>query len=164
MIIGFSHNGPNTGISSKLTQWFTMQPYTHCELFIEPNGLALSARTDGQGVSLKPAQEVLSRSSHWEFWYVPTANPTALNEWALAQVGKRYDYADIARMFSPVSLKFAESWFCSELCYVAARDYGTLHIHRVAPDLVHPGALLRLLQKAGATPIDAYSSLLNHEN
>lgn len=159
MIIGFTHNGQNTGIAAKLTQWFTMQPYTHCELFLEPHSLALSARTDGIGVSLKPAKEVLQKSAVWEFWCVPTSDQQALNTWALAQVGKRYDYADIARLFSPVSVKFSDSWFCSELCYVAARDFGKIHIQRVSADLVHPGLLHQLLIKAGAEKIDAYPSL-----
>lgn len=161
MIIGFSHNGQKTELPAKLTQWFTQQPYTHCELFVEPHGVALSARTDKVGVSLKPAKEVLRKKSHWVFYHVPTANPTAFNAWVLAQVNKRYDYADIARMFLPVSLRFADSWFCSELCYVAVRDYSIVHIRRVSPDLVHPGALLRLLKEAGAKQIDAYSSLIN---
>lgn len=164
MIIGFADNGQNTGIAGKLTQWFTQQPYTHCELFLEPHGVALSARTDGKGVSFKPAKEVLKRAGNWVFFYVPTSNQVALNAWALAQTGKKYDYADIARMFSPVSVKFSERWFCSELCYVAARDFSTLHLREVPHDRVHPGALLLLLQQAGAKQIDAYSSLIAHEN
>jgi hypothetical protein len=63
-------------------------------------------------------------------------------------------------MFSAVSFRLTDSWFCSELCYVAVRDYSIIHIRRVAPELVHPGALLRLLKEAGATKIDAYSSLI----
>lgn len=160
MTIGFAHNGPNTEVAGKLTQWFTQQPYTHCELFLEPHGVAVSAQPK-TGVKVEPAKEALKRSSHWEFWHVPTANPDAFNTWILAQTGKGYDYADIARMFSVVSFRFSDSWFCSELCYVAVRDYSTVYIRRVAQELIHPGALLRLLKEAGATQIDAYSSLIN---
>lgn len=159
MTIGFAHNGQNTEIAGKLTQWFTQQPYTHCELFIEPNGVAVSAQPK-TGVKVEPAKEALKRNNHWEFWHVPTANPDAFNAWILAQIGKTYDYADIARMFSAVSFRLTDSWFCSELCYVAVRDYSMVHIRRVSPDLVHPGALLRLIKEAGAKQIDAYSSLI----
>lgn len=159
MIIGFAHNGQNTEIAGKLTQWFTQQPYTHCELFVEPHGVAVSAQPK-TGVKVEPAKEALKRNNHWEFWHVPTANPAAFHAWILAQVNKPYDYADIARMFSAVSFRLTDSWFCSELCYVAVRDYSMVHIRRVSPDLVHPGALLRLIKEAGAKQIDAYSSLI----
>lgn len=160
MIIGFSHNGKNADLTENLTKWFTMQPYTHCELFIEPHNLALSARTDGKGVSLKKASEVLQKNKYWEFFHVPTSSTAALNKWVLDQIGKGYDYADILRLISPISVRLSERWYCSELCYVAARDFGTLALRNIPEQYVHPGRLRTILIEAGAKQIEAYSSLI----
>ncbi|MBB3840765.1 hypothetical protein FHS57_004785 [Runella defluvii] len=159
MIIGFCHNGENERVKGKITQWFTQTPYTHCELFIEPHGLALSARTDGKGVSLKPAKEVLKRSSNWDFLLVPTADRKKFNEWVMAEIGKPYDYGDIVKMVVPLPINIRESWFCSELCYIAAQKNGIYHLPNYPKELIHPGALYKLLTRAGAQPVDAYSTL-----
>lgn len=161
MIVAFSHIDNSADVANKLTHWFTRSVWVHAELILEPTMAAWSARPDGKGVSVLPAKQVVSGKPTWEFWHVPDSDRAALLRWLLAQEGKKYDYGDLVRMVSPVPLVHTDRWFCSELCYVAVKDFGRLYIPEYLPDTVFPAMFREIIIEAGAKQLES-KAVLDH--
>jgi uncharacterized protein YycO len=72
-------------------------------------------------------------------WY----NEPAAQEWALGQLGKRYDYRSVARFITRRQEERNGNgrWFCSEFAFACCQKAGVNLLERVQPWAVSPGLL-----------------------
>ena len=75
---------------------------------------------------------------------VPTMSRTQWEDaiaFALAEVGKGYDYWAIVRFVSRRRMPDNDRWFCSELVFAALAHVGVRIFERIEPWAVSPGLL-----------------------
>ena len=111
------YKGPPTDLAHKIAHkavcWFTGSKYSHCELLI--GGLCYSSSARDGGVR---AKAIDLTSGRWDVYPIEGDEKKAL-QWFIDHMGKRYDWAGIARFVIPFLPKVDGQWFCSEACGAA---------------------------------------------
>lgn len=112
------------GLMSKLIKWQTRSQYSHASL-VEPDGTVLES-IQGKGVVRgRNVRYVKEQVDLFEVVAVASMHEKA-HAFALAQLGKGYDWTMVARFLSRRSANRASSgkWFCSELVFAAFAQAG----------------------------------------
>ena len=126
------------GVISSLIRWQTRGQYSHAA-FLLPDGQILES-WQGDGVRLK----TLSDYRGIDVYEIPGMTPAQWAiaiEWALAQVGKKYDYWSIIRFVSRRKLPANDKLFCSELLFAACALAGYNLFERIEASAVSPSLL-----------------------
>lgn len=120
----------NKSIFSRAIRMATWSDYSHVDFIFAEDGSDLIARNDygypapyrspvllgaiaGRGVCLREMSKVIESSSRYAIAEVAVSE-TALN-YALGQLGKKYDYAALLGFPMRSSIENQDKWFCSEL-------------------------------------------------
>lgn len=124
---------------------------SHVDIVL-PDDTYLGARSKG-GVQIRPADYIKPEHIEWERRYAIPVSPEALDRmyvFARAQIGKKYDYSDIAGIMLHADWDRTDRWICSELALATpmAGDLYLLNVqpgytHRVDPGRLHLSPLLR---------------------
>lgn len=124
-----------TNVFSFLLRTITWSAWSHCAL-ITDRGTVVEALW-GQGVVETPLSEVLARSSKVGYRTIACPDDAAAQAFALAQVGKPYDYAGVVGLALHRDWRRDDAWWCSELLEAAAAAGGNQRFidgaHRVTP-------------------------------
>ena len=137
------HGGKS--LISALIRWQTRSPYSHASITGE-DGRVIEAR-EGRGV-ISSARLVPAKGETVELFRVDgltAAQRQTIWDFAVDQIGKRYDYTMVARFLSrrQESRKSRGRWFCSELVFAAFAQGGVNLLERTQPWEVSPGMLAR---------------------
>lgn len=126
------------GIVSALIRWQSRGQYSHAAILM-PNGRIIES-WQGAGVRIKK----LTDWSDIDAFTIPGMTipqwDTAIN-YALRQVGKKYDYLGVARFVSRRPSPEDDKWFCSELVYRALQESGVHLFARLEPWAVSPALI-----------------------
>lgn len=140
------HQAP--GLIARLIRWQTRSEYSHASLVFMNDGemdCVIEAR-EGHGVRCleglhaKPGELIdVCRVEMTE------AQAQEIFEFALAQVGKSYDWTMVARFVTrrQEARSSTGRWFCSELVYAAFLQANINLLRRTEPWEVSPGLLAR---------------------
>lgn len=127
------------GVISTLIRWQTRGPYSHAA-FLLPDGRVLES-WQGKGVRLR------APLTDWEgadAYYIPGMTDEQWEiaiDYALDQIGKKYDYWAIIRFISRHNMPKNDNWFCSELVFDSLSEAKVPLLHRIAGWAVSPGLL-----------------------
>lgn len=129
------------GIYNRLVRWWTISPYSHCELVFS-TGLSASSSFMDHGVRSK---QIDFEPANWDFVDLPAELEHAAFTWFLNHQGQPYDLlGNLHFMLGPVSDE-KDAWFCSESIAAA--------LGLKEPWRYDPGVLFSVL--SGASPIGA---------
>jgi uncharacterized protein YycO len=126
------------GIVSTLIRWQTRGRYSHAAL-LTPGGEIIES-WQFAGVRIKTITD-------WrdvDRFTIPSMSGEQWNralDFALSQVGKRYDYVGVARFISRERSPDNGRWFCSELVDAALRHAGVHLFERIESAEISPGLL-----------------------
>lgn len=129
---------------SRAIQWQTRSPYSHAA-FLLPDGRVLEAWHQG-GVRCVAPNDGHEKGTIIELYTVEGLNPARSDlalRFAMAQVGKEYDFSSVFRFVSRRQERRAAAgkWFCSELVFAALQKGGVNVLDRIQPWAVSPGML-----------------------
>jgi hypothetical protein len=107
----------------KLIRWWTMSPYSHCELLF-PDGTMFSADAWSGGVRYRTE----FKPSNWDYVYLPMADDLVaqLRTWCDEHNGLKYDWLGIFGFVLPVFKGSKKRWFCSEICCAGLQEVGVI--------------------------------------
>ncbi|BCG50053.1 hypothetical protein [Ralstonia phage RP13] len=133
----------DSGVVSSIIRFWTWSQWSHVELWT-PDGW-LGARTDGDGVSIKPYNYNSPLKEELLVLEVPDYDSAI--KFAYDQVGKKYDYGAIAGLGVREDWDDPSKWFCSEYIYCIAQKGGiellrTEGVNRVTPRDLYMSTLL----------------------
>lgn len=116
-----------------ITRWRSWHWATHVD-FVLPNGDLLSAYTNG--VHIRPDDPIRKNSYHVERYTFDA--PESCYDYALSQVGKKYDWWAVLGILIKRDWDNEEKWFCSELIARSCQEAGfpiirASHMNRVMP-------------------------------
>lgn len=140
------HRG--TSFIGRLIRWQSRSVYSHASMIL-PGGVFIESR-EGIGVQCRflsgPSAEVPAAKGELvdQFTLEATAAQVAhIEDFAKAQVGKKYDYTMVARFVSRrgPSRRQSGKWFCSELVFAALERAGLDLLRDTQPWEVSPGLL-----------------------
>lgn len=118
----------------------TWGKFSHVE-FILDDGTTLGAHADG-GVAIRPLNYAKFTEQHWYSIPVTEEQKIAIMAFAHEQVGKPYDFTDIAGILFHRDWRSDDSWICSELVAAAfEKGLPLLHIPDKDVNRVTPGGL-----------------------
>lgn len=134
------HQGP--GLIARLIRWQTRSDYSHASLVFD-DGAVIEAR---EGYGVRCLDSLQQRPGETIELYEIEMNEDQAQEiydFALAQVGKGYDWTMVARFVTrrQESRSTTGKWFCSELVYAALQQGGITLLRRTEPWEVSPGLL-----------------------
>ena len=125
----------------------TNSQWSHTEIML-PDGRYLGAHSDG-GVQIRPANYCVPTRERRYSIYVADPQLDKILLFAKSQLGKPYDYADIAGLLTHLDWHDKGRWICSELVAAAAEAGGLYLINaepkfvsRVTPEMLHLSPLL----------------------
>lgn len=121
----------------KLIAWYTIGPFSHCELVFGDDWFSSSPR-DG-GVRYK---KIFAVPGRWVFLEID-ANSDLIRNWCDTQVGKKYDWRGFFNFILPIGYSRSK-WFCSEICVAGLQQAGVLLGEK--PHRFSPNCLWRMLQ------------------
>lgn len=127
------------GLISSLIRWQTRSQYSHAA-FLLADGETIVEAWQGDGVRKKKVTDW----SNIDVFHVLGATEAQMNyaaNFALAQVGKKYDYRQVFRFLTRIGGKNNGKWFCSELVFAALQHAGINLLERIEPWAVSPGLL-----------------------
>ena len=136
------HSSPKLG--ARLIRWQTRSIYSHASLQFP--GLGVIESRGRVGVQKVPVLAPHEGETIDTFTVEISATQyEEILSFALAQVGKPYDYTMVARFVSrrQASRKSSAKWFCSELVYAAFQQAGIDLLRDTQPWQVSPGLLAR---------------------
>lgn len=107
---------------SLLLRAFLWSAWSHCAL-IDGEHIIEAAATGG--VKFRPLAELQAESSHWTIVDIPAADPSAVLQAALAQVGRGYDWLGVLGIGFRRRWQDDDRWFCSELIAYAFEVAGS---------------------------------------
>lgn len=164
MIVAFKNRRIDETAANKLIGFWTDSDWVHCEMILlDPAAVAVSARTEVDGVTADLIPNVLIQPDSWEYFEVPVRSDVAVWSFLLSQVGKSFNYPGlIAGQVFGSSMNRPQSWFCSELTYATLIQFSTLTLPMLDPAAVSPARLRQFLIDAGQQPFTLNLSLLNH--
>ena len=125
-------------LSSLLIRALTWSRWSHVSI-VEDRDTVIDARLIG-GVARRSLEDLLRESSAVEWRAVPVADEAAALAFALAQVGRRYDWTGIVGWPLRGGWAAADAWWCSELA-AAAEVAGGLVRFRPEVWRITPGHL-----------------------
>lgn len=136
------HRG--TGAISRLIRWQTRSEYSHASMILG-SGLFIEAR---EFIGVRALQSLTAPAGEEVDLFHVEMSATQMEEaadFALAQLGKPYDYTMVARFVSRRDASRASSgkWFCSELVYASLQVAGVSLLRDTQPWEVSPGLLAR---------------------
>lgn len=121
-------------IGSNLIRAFTWSEYSHVG-FIH-NGTVIDSRWSAGGVTQYPAAELYAHYPRIQTFVLDRV-PNAAIEYAIAQVGKPYDWTALAGLPFHRDWSRDDRWFCSELVAASCLHVGVPVVnkptHRVTP-------------------------------
>lgn len=163
MIIAFKNRAVDETTANKLIGFWTDSDWVHCEMILlDPHPLAVSARTEQDGVTAESPERVLIEPDRWEYYQTPMAEPDAAWSFLLAQLGKRFNYSGlVAGQVFGSNVNRPDSWFCSELTYSTLIQFSALTLPMLDPAAVSPARLRQFLIEAGCSPFSLSLSLFN---
>ncbi len=126
------------GIISALIRWQTRGEYSHAALLL-PDGRIVES-WQGDGVRIK----TLTDWKNIDRLHIPVMSDSQWADaiaFALAEVGRGYDYWAIIRFISRRRMPENDKWFCSELVFAALAHVGVKLFERIEPWAVSPGLL-----------------------
>lgn len=109
------------GIASSVIKWYTSSPFSHVE-FWTPNGFLGSQAPDG--VLVRPFNYTSYDSVEFREYKLPADAETKLMQWAVAQIGKGYDWLAIAALPLHRDWRSDSDWYCSEFVAEAFEQAG----------------------------------------
>ena len=129
--------------------WFTWGAYSHAKMmFLSPCGRRLVIESRGDSGVIEREHDPAGRDALTEWFFADLPRPETALEFALRQVGKRYD--------SPMWFRFltrtregrigSGRWFCSEIAYAVAIEGGLWLLRISEPWKISPSWL-------GASPL-----------
>lgn len=131
------HKG--TGFVSRAIQWQTRSPYSHASMVFGVNFTDVIEAREFAGVR---RLDFLDQAENIDLFTVDVTEYESeiIRQFALAQVGKPYDYVSVLRFVSrrQASRESSGKWFCSELVFAAFRKAGINLLARVEPWAVSP--------------------------
>jgi uncharacterized protein YycO len=92
--------------------------WSHCGIVL-PDDTVVEARAF-EGVVHRPVADLIAESSKFEYRDIAVPHDAAAYEFALAQVGKRYDRWGVVGLGVRREWEEPDAWFCSELVEAAA--------------------------------------------
>jgi uncharacterized protein YycO len=131
------------GILSTLIKWRTWTPYSHVSLVLR-DGSEIEAWWGG--VMHRAAVGAIHRPGTRIELYEVDCTPEQCDDiesFALAQVGKPYDYGAIIGFVLRARTASSRKWFCSELVFAAFAAAGIRLLRGVAERKVAPGDIVR---------------------
>jgi uncharacterized protein YycO len=133
------------GISplSRAIRFFTQSIYSHASWVLR-DGSVVEAWKNGvrHEPSLNHAHTPGTAIELFDFEDRLTEDQVAsIESWLLAQVGRKYDWADIIAFVLQQRRPRNSEWFCSELVFAATQHVGRPVLARIEPWQVYPGLL-----------------------
>lgn len=126
------------GIISTLIRWQTRGQCSHAALLM-PDGRIIES-WQGDGVRVK----TLSDWDGIDRYDVPGMSAAQWDDaiaFAMAEVGRGYDYWAVIRFISRQRMPDNQRWFCSELVFAAMAHAGARLFERIEPWAVSPGLI-----------------------
>lgn len=130
------------GFISRIIRWQTRGPYSHASILLDDGRVLESREFKGVRIldKLSPA-----RGESIDIFEItaPLPNEAAAIQWALKQVGKKYDYHSIIRFVTRQQQDRTDSgkWFCSEYVFATIAKAGLRLLSRIEPWAVDPNRL-----------------------
>jgi uncharacterized protein YycO len=127
--------GTDRTISSLIVRVGTMSRFSHCGIIVDLNNIVHAMPR--QGVIVQPVREFENRFTDLVEVEVDIPRPDLAKEFALQQIGKKYDYTAILKLVLQRRWRENDRWFCSELVEAALRAGGRQRfrdeVYRITP-------------------------------
>jgi uncharacterized protein YycO len=134
----------------------TRSVYSHAALLVPGSSDRVLESREFAGVQLTTLSEYDKTFIDW--FAIPDMKPEQYERafnFAMMQMGMKYDYWSVARFLTKVPARENDKWFCSELVHKAIAEGGTRLLCRIQSAEVSPGLLSyspRLMQVSPPSP------------
>lgn len=122
-------------IISNLIRLFTFSKFSHCAIYISDKFIVDSTFTTG--VRINSVEDYLREFPYQEIVEIEVPDDKAAAQFALAQVGKPYDWTALVSIVLQRNWQEPDRWFCSELVEATLAAGGTKRfrdtISRITP-------------------------------
>ena len=118
----------------------TRSQYSHAAILMPDGRIVEAWQGAGAGVQIKTLDDYTGIDA----FIVKGMNDTEWRlaiDYALSQVGSKYDYWAIVRFISRPSMPTNDKWFCSELVFASLARAGINLLERITASEVSPGLL-----------------------
>jgi len=131
------------GLLSSIIKYLTKSPYSHVELIVGNKWISSSPEDGGLYIrNLKPLK------NNWD--YIDITDKVENIDYALSfaysQIGTKYDYLGIIRIFTGITKK-NNKWFCSEIVTVLLQKQQVEEVLFLNPSHTTPGDLYDLFKE-----------------
>ena len=128
---------------SKLIKWQTRGKYSHVAVMLSDNEIIEAWHSPARVRVIHSLSEGHKPGTPIDLFEVKTtpAQDKSIRHFLRSEVGKKYDFAGVARFLSRRSKDNADKWFCSELAFSAFRSADIDLLKRIDAYQVDPVAL-----------------------
>lgn len=135
---------------SKLIRFGTWSKYSHVDIILG-DGQHVIGATALEGVRVEYVHEMKRKSSAWAIYEFDCKLDRELQQLAISQLGKGYDYLAIIGFIFRKKWQKETRWFCSELVAWVAEQLGcpllTGPHHRITPGALIKSPQLKLIEE-----------------